>query len=912
MFHPYLQRQLKQHLGEDFALDEKYKRLLTAISKSYTKFEKEKNNKEHFFAIHENEYQTINKKLQELTQVLENRVKERTKELEEVAQFPMENPNPIFRVSLGGEILFRNPVAKKINTIEFNGKKFSISDFFYKNIKNIIRSNSFDLVFQKKHYIFYFKKIKNKEYFNFYGTDVTEKNKLKSQAQESFNRLSSFLESTEDAYYILYKKNSKNNYLTSKWKTFFGFGLNDCKDILEERKKYLFPESVLAYNKLIKHLKVEESATFLYRTKNKKTGKTFWLQESITKRVDAETKDIVISGRITDVTQQQLIDQELQESEQRFRTLVDAMPVMIWVSNEHNKVTYSNTAFKKFLGFSLESLKDYKEYVKFVHPDDRIKAVIDWKKNIDKKKSIIAEYRLRNINGKYYNVLEQAVPRFFSDGKFAGYIGAYFDLTKEKSFQQFLSLEKEKLELLTRNSPDIIILMDQHKKIEYVSPTAERILGYSEKEMLGKKFERFICEECNNYLEKNYWLKMSTQANNHFEYRMKKKNGDLIWVESAVTQINQPLNGAQKYLMHNRDIHSIKAAEDALKEREQKYRGLFENMNLGVMEVDLEDRIQWVNKSFEKMTGYSFSYLKGKNAFKTFLSNTIAKIKMDDIKEKRREKKDSIYEVKMKVKDGETKDVVISGSPIIDLNGKVKGSVGIHWDVTNIKKMERMIEEEKLSRQKDIMKATLNAEEQQRLVIGNELHDGVGHTLTYTSLFLQMAANAKTLTPEIIVKAKGKVDEALKEIKRISTNLVPPALIDLGFKEAIVELFNQYSKVNRISFKITCKDTDFANVNLNAQRNIYRIVQELLNNTVKHSKASAVSLNIKKTRQSMALVFFNNGNAFDPSKVKRGLGLNSIHNRTYFYNGDIHIESLKNKGTRFNISIPLKNIVNHG
>jgi PAS domain S-box-containing protein len=491
-------------------------------------------------------------------------------------------------------------------------------------------------------------------------------------------------------------------------------------------------------------------------------------------------------------------------------------------------------------------------------------------------------------------------------------MGVYFDLTKEKSFQQILSLEKEKLELLTQNSPDIIILMDEHKKIEYISPTAERLLGYTEKEMLGKKFDKFICAECINYLEKSFWLKKAGSINSHFEYRMIKKNGEMIWVESAISLVKNQGNGEQKYLMHNRDIHSIKAAEDLLKEREQKYRGLFENMDLGVMEVDLQDKIQWVNKSFEKMTGYSFSYLKGKNAFKTFISSTVAKAQMDNVNEKRREKKDSIYEVKMRVKDGEMKDVVISGSPIIDLNGKVKGSVGIHWDVTNIKKMESIIEEEKLSRQKDVMKATLNAEEQQRLIIGNELHDGVGHTLTYTSLFLQMAANEKNITPEIIRKAKEKVDEALKEIKRISTNLVPPALIDLGFKEAIVELFNQYAKVNKITFKISCRDTDFLNVNLNAQRNIYRIIQELLNNTVKHSKADTVNLNIKKTRHSMELVFFNNGNAFNPLKVKRGLGLNSIHNRTYFYNGKIVIESNKNKGTFFNISIPIKNIVNHG
>ena len=158
-------------------------------------------------------------------------------------------------------------------------------------------------------------------------------------------------------------------------------------------------------------------------------------------------------------------------------------------------------------------------------------------------------------------------------------------------------------------------------------------------------------------------------------------------------------------------------AEIALTEREQKYRSIFENMNLGVMEVDLNEKIVWVNDSFESMTGYSLKYLKGKKAVDLFLTDTPAKKLMDNIKHKRMNRNESIYEIKMRKNKGALIDVVISGSPVLDFFGNVKGSVGIHWDVTELRKIERMLEEEKTSRQNEIMKATLEGEERQKLQI---------------------------------------------------------------------------------------------------------------------------------------------------------------------------------------------------
>lgn len=909
MYHSHLERQIKKHLGNGSIVDEKLKQLLLSVSRSYEAYERDRELNEHAFFINEQEYQEVNTKLKKLNANLEQIVNDRTRDLEEVAQFPIENPNPILRISESGEILFKNPTALELKEILWENKKYTISSFFANIVDKLKFSGSFDLTIKNEIYIFSYKKIKGKNYYNFYGANVTEKLRLQKQAEENAIRLSDFLESTTDVYYIIYNSNQNKNLITSQWKKIFGFDATKSNDIFSDKSKCIISENPKTHYSQIKKLKVGEEKSFLYQVLNSTTGQKFWLSETINKKYDKELKDNVIRGRITDITREQVKVMELAESEDRFRNFMDLTPVMVWVSNEKNIVTYSNRASKEFLGYELEKLKDYKQYATLVHPDDRKIAISQWHKSIKNKKEIISEYRLKDKKGLYHNILEKAIPRFFKDGSFAGYIGAYFDVTKEKVAQQHLAIENNKLELLTEHSPDIILLTDENGILEFVSPTAQRILGYKIKSMLHKRINSFICKECLDRLNAFSWLNNFSSKEKKFEYRMRKKDGSLIWIESSVVKIRNGKSGT-KILMHNRDIDSIKKAEFNLIENEQKFRGIFENMNLGVMEVDLQDKVQWVNKSFELLSGYKLNQIKGKNAFGLFLNNTTERKIMNDVASQRKNKVDSIYEIKMKNKSGDLMDVVISGSPIVDIDGNVKGSVGIHWDVTQIRKMEKMIEEEKSMRQKEVMQATLNAEEQQRQLLGNELHDGVGHILTYTSLFLQLASSSENISSELFKKAQLKVEEALNEVRRISRNLIPPALLDLGFRDAIIELFNQYSQFEKIIFNIDCSSNAVKGIEFNAQRNIYRIVQELINNTVKHSKANQVNVVFRRTTTRLFIEYFDNGIGFDIKKVKRGIGLKSIENRAYFYGGKTDIKSSKNKGTHYIFELPLNNILN--
>lgn len=911
MYHQLLQRQINKYLDNSRLESQDLQNLLRAINESYKNNDRDKQLGEHLFQINEEEYKKLNEKLTHFSESLEQQVKDRTAEIEDIAQFPLENPSPVFRTNLEGIILFINPAGQQIQDVIFEGKKQKVTTFFKKFIPTIEDNGSVDLICDEREYIFFFKKIDAKNYVNLYAADVTEKRKIRKKAEENFGRLMNFLESTEDAYFIIYNTHSEKNLISSKWKNYFGFDPENERDIFAKKSNRVVSEDPKKHLKKLKMMKPGDRLSIRYQIVNPETGEKFWLSESLYKQKDPSLNDDYISGRITNITREHLYAMQMQETETRFQTIMDAAPVMVWVSDKNNSVSYTNMAMKKFLGYEMEKFNDNKKFIPKVHPEDREKAIVEWSEQIGKQKSASTSFRLKDATGKYHYITENAIPRYYPDGSFAGYIGAYFDLTKETEYQESLSREKEKLEMITRNSPDIVLLTNEKGVIEYVSPNVKRTLGFSHTYLSGKLLDFFLCKECKEGLDKMNWLTMMAEGDKSFEYRMRCKNGKLIWVESSIRKIEQHDGIHYKLLMHNRDITRVKMAEAVLVENEKKYRGLFESMTLSVIEMDTNQKIQWVNQSFEKMSGYNLNFLKEKNAGALFFRDENTRRKMRKKILQSIQGKESIHDLEIQNKKKETLQTIFSTTPVYDTKGKIKSLVSIMWDVTEMRRLEQAILDEKAGRQKDIMKASIVAEEFQRELLGRELHDGVGHQLTYTSLFLQMAKEQKNIDASFMGKVRDQVELALQEVKRISVSLVPLALSDLGLKEAIIELVDTNIASKNIKFTIICREDAMENIEWDVQRNIYRMIQELVINTIKHTKATLINLTLKKTKTHLFIKYSNNGQHFDVKKAKQGSGLISITNRANFFDGTTSFYSEKQLGSTFNIELPLLKIMNH-
>lgn len=836
-------------------------------------------------------------------------ISERLRDIEEIrnlASFPNENPNPIFRIDMNGKILFSNKNAKSISNAIYEGTIFDINNFWSHIL--MVRPGetqiNVDLIANDKNYSFKIIKRQDSKEYNVYGSDITDRIETEQRAQDNFNRLNNFLESTNDVYYLIYQRNKTKNFFTSRWPLFMGFNPK-VGDVWEEKRDCILDEYKKTYDDAMREFQLNGSMTVRYKVKNKVSGQIRWILEEGKIKFDSTLNDEIISGRLTDITASENYRNQVRESEERFQLITESMPVMIWVSGQDNKVSYTNQASRDFFGFDLKEIPDQKAFESVVHPDHRKIAIDDWMVHLLAKQKCEMQYLVKNKHGEYRWIFEMAVPRFTQEHEFLGYIGTAFDITSERKMFYTLEEEKRKYEMISNKSADIIFLINKNGIIEYVSPSINRILGYTEKETIGKSF--FSLQAANGNISIEDFSEDQLGNQRALSFQMQDKQKELKWIEAVYSNFSEDELGGDKLLIHVRDINEQYMAQTMVIENEAKYRNLFSNMNLGIMEVDNDERILYVNPSFERISGYSQDELLGNKADNIFLTELSEKEINLQERRNRQHGKEGLYEIKIKKKNGDLATWVISGAPTFDLKGKVRGSIGIHWDVTDIRDLETKILFESVQKEKELMEARLQAEEEQRDVIGRDLHDGVGQMLAYISVYFNILKEKETISADDIEKAQSTIKKTIDEVRRLSRNLAPPAIKDLGFREAAIELIASYSIIPKPSFNLKIyKGKDPEKFLHEHKIMMFRVLQELSSNTFKYAKADKVDIKIEQNKNGMQMLYKDDGIGFEMSTVKKGIGLKSILSRVEFYGGDVKIKTKPGEGIEVFINLPFE------
>ena len=206
-----------------------------------------------------------------------------------------------------------------------------------------------------------------------------------------------------------------------------------------------------------------------------------------------------------------------------------------------------------------------------------------------------------------------------------------------------------------------------------------------------------------------------------------------------------------------------------------------------------------------------------------------------------------------------------------------------------------------------ILTAVLRAEEQSRLKFSKELHDGLGPLLSSAKMSLSALSQSDIADNqrEIISNTKFVIDEAIRSVREISNNLSPQVLIDFGLAQAIHNFTTRCATLHgvTIEFKTTLCNERFDS---DVEVILYRVTCELINNSLKHSGCSKISLNIEHDGSTLSLLYADNGCGFDPeATIDCGMGLSNISSRISSLGGNINIRSSKGGGMSATISITL-------
>lgn len=204
------------------------------------------------------------------------------------------------------------------------------------------------------------------------------------------------------------------------------------------------------------------------------------------------------------------------------------------------------------------------------------------------------------------------------------------------------------------------------------------------------------------------------------------------------------------------------------------------------------------------------------------------------------------------------------------------------------------------------LKAMVKGQEAERTRIATDLHDSLGGMLSTLKLqYDSLQLDHKDLSDDQdYYKIMDLIDEACKDVRDIARNLKPNALERLGLAAALRDLINRYSSRGVMDISLHMNEVDGL-LDEDSKLHVYRIIQELLNNSLKHAQASEIDVQVNQNGHDLVIVVEDNGIGFDKTVVRKGLGFGNLLSRVNLLKGSMEVDSTVNKGTSVIVHIPL-------
>jgi len=282
------------------------------------------------------------------------------------------------------------------------------------------------------------------------------------------------------------------------------------------------------------------------------------------------------------------------------------------------------------------------------------------------------------------------------------------------------------------------------------------------------------------------------------------------------------------------------------------------------------------------------------------------------------------YEIEHKIflRNGKTKFVYERSDVLFDMHGRPEKVIGTCQDITERKLAEQklttaekekhrlkdQINKQKILKQKEITRATIKAQEKERLELGRELHDNVNQILSTSKLFIENSAHNPDRQEEMLNRGKNLINSSIEELRKLSRFLTPPSLGDLTLRESIEEVVEEYNQIDgKKTIEYAIVDLNENNLSEDLKISIYRIIQEQLNNIRKHAQASRVHILLEHGDNNISLFIEDNGRGFDMHSKRKGLGITNIINRAETFNGGVELTSSPGKGCTMHVNFNLNN-----
>lgn len=486
-------------------------------------------------------------------------------------------------------------------------------------------------------------------------------------------------------------------------------------------------------------------------------------------------------------------------------------------------------------------------------------------------------------------------------------------LNQRKKIQDKLQKNKEKLKVVIDSIPDLIFYKDANSKYTGCNKAYTNFLGLNYEEIINKTdFDLYPEKEAKIFIDSDKKI-ISNNDEIQFQEWINNYKGKKVFLDTKKTALKNKKDVAYGIVGISRDITTLKNTERELEnyknhlenlvdERtkelmrsENKFRSIFNTSNDAIFITDIEGNYLEVNKVSSIRAGISKEEFLNKNIINFFneydITEYFTKIKNNQT---------ATFTAQYTTPQGKEVTTEIFGK-LISFNNKI-AILHISRDIT-----------ERVEIQKQILQSVINTEERERTRFAKDLHDGIGAKLSAIKMYLNLIKRAKVNEEEgqkLINETIELVDLSAKSAKEIAVNMRPHELAHFGLIRSIKSFCHRINKTGDVHINL---NSDNLNDNLQIKEETelftYRIVSELINNSLKYASAENINIDISSEEKNIILDYSDNGTGFEIDKVvvkkEGGLGIGNIINRVKTLGGKVNFESEIGNGMSAKIQIKI-------
>ncbi len=406
------------------------------------------------------------------------------------------------------------------------------------------------------------------------------------------------------------------------------------------------------------------------------------LNATLLKDGRGEPKAFIATTR--DITERRRGEEALRESEQKFRTLAEQSPNMIFINNMDG-VVYVNRKCEEVTGYTKEEFyaPDF-DFMRLIAPDSRELIQKNFGQHIEGEDIPPYEYALITKGGDRVEAIITTKLIQYEEGN--AILGIITDITDRKRVERALQESEERYRQIVENATDVIYGTDINGNFTFINHVAERVTGYLESEMLGKNYLDLIRSDWRQDADRFYRRQFAGKIpSTYYEFPAVTKSGEEIWFGQNVQLVieGHRIAGFQAVA---RDITERRKSINEIERLKEFTESILQSMSEGVVVDDADGNFRFVNQAAAGLLGYEPEEIIGRHWTNFFPPDQHAVVHAAN--ERRRNGESDRYEVELMRKDGTRFPVLISGTPR-NVGEELKGTMAVFMDITSRQQRQR-------------------------------------------------------------------------------------------------------------------------------------------------------------------------------------------------------------------------------